>query len=316
MNHLIRDMLRLKNIPAFVIKGLKLQDRTKDVEPMDFLAVKNKEWSIIDLSTGETGVPGNIIFWNSGSILRTAGVSDTKLKFSIMKSRESARGLAIQKNLKESPLLSFSIYTLPLHYQTIFQMLLLIPMGTFVVVIMRNIVGLSTSGTFMPVLIALAFIETTLIKGLVVLLLVLMLGLLVRFYLSRLNLLLVPRISSIVICVVILMAFISILSYKLGFEEGVSVTLFPMIIISWTIERTSVIWEEQGGHEVFKQIGGSLLVAILAYFMMIHPLVKYFTFTFPESLLILLALVMMLGTYTGYRITELFRFEPLVKDLK
>ena len=316
MNYLIRDMLSLKDIPAVVVKGLKLEDRVRNVEPVDYLAVKNKSWSIIDLSTGEMNIPENFIFWDTSSILRTTGVNDAKMSFSIMRSRESARGLAIQKNLEKSPLMAFSIYTLPVQYQTIFQMLLLIPMGTFIVVIMRNIVGLATSGTFMPVLLALAFIETTLVRGLVVLTLVLMLGLLVRFYLSRLNLLLVPRISAIVICVVILMAFISVLSYKLGIEDGVSVTLFPMIIISWTIERTSVIWEEQGGREVFKQIGGSLVVAIMAYFIMTNALVKYFTFTFPESLLILLALVMLLGTYTGYRVTELFRFEPLVKEDK
>jgi hypothetical protein len=33
-------------------------------------------------------------------------------------------------------------------------------------------------------------------------------------------------------------------------------------------------------------------------------------------MLVLLALVLLIGTYTGYRLTELYRFEPLVKDEK
>lgn len=314
MKHLIRDMLKLKNIPAVVVRGLKLQERARKVDPGYYLAVYVKSWELIDIDTGKVTTPQNTIFWHPVPVLEVEGGSNSQIKFSMMKSRESAKALAVDKNIDESPLMAFSIYTLPIQYQTIFQMLLLIPMGTFVVVIMRNIIGMTTSGTFMPVLLALAFIETTLGKGLIVLSIVLMLGLLIRFYLSRLNLLLVPRISSIVICVVFLMAFISILGYKLGYEDGITVTLFPMIIISWTIERVSVLWEEQGGRQVIIQMGGSLIVAIMAYFVMTNPMVKYFTFTFPECLLILLALVLLIGTYSGYRFTELFRFEPLVKD--
>jgi hypothetical protein len=315
MKHLIRDMLKIKSIPAVVVRGLKLQDRTRKVEAGYYLAIFNKSiWNIIDIDTGEVRIPENIILWEPGPLLEVEGGFNSHVTFSMMKSRESAKALAVDKSIKKSPLMSFSIYTLPIEFQTIFQMLLLIPMGTFVVVIMRNIVGMATSGTFMPVLLALAFIETTLIKGLIVLSIILMLGLLIRFYLSRLNLLLVPRIASIVICVVLLMAFISVLGYKLGFEDGITVTLFPMIIISWTIERSSVLWEEQGGREVVKQMGGSLIVALLAYIVMTYPVVKYFTFTFPECLLVLLALVLIIGTYSGYRLSELFRFEPLVKD--
>ncbi|MCM8540588.1 MAG: inactive transglutaminase family protein [Lentisphaeraceae bacterium] len=314
MKHLIRDMLKIKDIPAVVIRGLKLEDRARNKEAGYYLAVHVKSWQIIDIDTGKVTTPVNTIFWHPSPLLEVEGGINSTITFSMMKSRESAKALAVNKGIEESSLMAFSIYTLPIQYQTIFQMLLLIPMGTFVVVIMRNIVGMATSGTFMPVLLALAFIETTLGKGLIVLSIVLMMGLLVRFYLSRLNLLLVPRISSIVICVVLLMAFISIVGYKLGFEEGISVTLFPMIIISWTIERVSVLWEEQGGREVVKQMGGSLIVSILAYFVMTNALVKYFTFTFPECLLVLLALVLLMGTYSGYRFTELFRFEPLVKE--
>ena len=37
------------------------------------------------------------------------------------------------------------------------------------------------------------------------------------------------------------------------------------IIISWTIERMSILWEEEGPKEVLIQGGGSLLTASLVY---------------------------------------------------
>ncbi|MCH2206041.1 MAG: inactive transglutaminase family protein [Lentisphaerales bacterium] len=313
LEFLVRDMVHLKGIPAEVIRGLQVTSTKRKAVAQPYLIVHDKKWHVVDLEKMQFGIPQDVVFWGPHPMIEVEGGENSKITFSLMKSRESAKALAIRDN-QGSALLDFSIYSLPVEHQTVFKLLLLIPFGCLVVVILRNLVGLTTSGTFMPVLLAMAFIETTLSKGLVVLAVVLTLGLLIRFYLSRLNLLLVPRISAVVISVVMLMAFISVLSYKLGLEEGISVTLFPMIIISWTIERVSILWEEHGGKDVMLQMGGSLFVSILVYFVMTNSFIQYFTFSFPESLLILLALVLIVGTYTGYRLTELTRFEPLVTD--
>ncbi|WDE95829.1 inactive transglutaminase family protein [Lentisphaera profundi] len=313
--HLVRDLILLKDVPATVLRGLQLEDGTRKTTTGNYLAFYDEKWSVINHISGEIGLPKDTIFWALTSVLETAGCTNSKITFSMIKSDQSAKSLAIKNSLEDSsPIMNFSIFSLPLEFQSVFKLLLLIPVGTLIVVIIRNLVGISTSGTFMPVLLAIAFIETSLVKGLVVLLVMMVLGLLIRTYLSRMNLLLVPRISAVVICVVILMAFISITSYKMGIAGGISVTFFPMIIISWTIERTSIMWEEHGGREVFEKMGGSLIVSIIIYFVMTNSFVKYFTFTFPEVMLIMLAFVLLIGVYTGYRLTEIFRFEPLVTD--
>ncbi|HEY5642361.1 MAG TPA: 7TM domain-containing protein, partial [Woeseiaceae bacterium] len=41
---------------------------------------------------------------------------------------------------------------------------------------------------------------------------------------------------------------------------------------------------------------------------------EHLIFTFPELLLVVLALVLLAGRYTGYRLTELKRFRGLVKQ--
>lgn len=61
------------------------------------------------------------------------------------------------------------------------------------------------------------------------------------------------------------------------------------------------------------QVGGSLLVAIVAYFAMDNSYVRHLTFTFPELLLVLLSIVILIGRYTGYRLSELVRFAPLAQ---
>ena len=114
------------------------------------------------------------------------------------------------------------------------------------------------------------------------------------------------------IVVIMIMSFMSILSFKLGIKEVLTVTFFPMIILAWTIERMSILWEEEGAKEVLIQGGGSLIVAVFAYFAMTDPFVSHIAFNFPELLLVVLALIIMLGRYSGYRISELIRFRSMV----
>src|SRR5690554_7488690 len=100
----------------------------------------------------------------------------------------------------------FRSYQLPIEEQSMFRMLLLLPLGALIVAFMRIVIGIRTSGTFMPVLIAVAFVQTTLVPGLIAFLSVVAIGLVLRGYLSSLNLLLVSRISALIILVIFITA--------------------------------------------------------------------------------------------------------------
>jgi hypothetical protein len=115
-------------------------------------------------------------------------------------------------------------------------------------------------------------------------------------------------VAACVVIVTMLMMLMSVVSYRLGMTGGVQITLFPMIILAWTIERMSLIWEEEGRRSALVQVGGSLVVAVLAYLFMRMGQIQHWAFYFPELLLVLLAGILMIGRYTGYRISELFRF--------
>jgi hypothetical protein len=206
------------------------------------------------------------------------------------------------------------IHRLPVEEQSMFKLLLLLPLGAVVVVFMRVMIGLQTAGTFMPILVALAFLQTSLLPGLISFVSIVGIGLLLRSYLSRLNLLLVARIATLLVLVIFIISALSIIGYQMGYSTGMTITFFPMIIIAWTIERMSILWEEEGPHEVLIQGGGSLFVAIIAFLLMDMPLLKHLTFNFPEVNLILLAAILGMGQYTGYKLSELHRFRAMDED--
>ena len=243
------------------------------------------------------------------------GGSNVEYDFAVQENHLDAVAIAeTQAAQQDARAMDFSLYSLPIQTQAVYAVLLMIPIGALVMVVMRNIVGIDAFGTFMPVLIALAFRETRLLWGIVLFTLLITLGLTIRFLLERLRLLLVPRLSAVLIVVVLLMLFISLTSHRMGMETGLSVALFPMVIIAMTIERMSVVWEERGPADAMRAAMGSLVVAVFAYVSMGMAWLEHLIFTFPELLLVVLALVVLAGRYTGYRLTELRRFAPLRGD--
>lgn len=315
---LAMDLLALKGIPTRIARGLFLEGGRRRQSLSNFIEIHNGlHWLLFDPITGMPGIPEQFILWQRGgqSLLDVVGGRRSKVHFSMIENVRATRDLAVRYGEHtEAALVDFSIYSLPIEEQNAFKYILLIPIGALVVVIMRLLVGVHTSGTFMPILIALAFIKTSLITGLLIFLLVVGTGLIIRAYLSKLNLLLVARISAVIIVVVAIMAAISIISQKLGFSQALTVTFFPMIILAWTIERMSILWEEEGPKEVMVQGGGSLLVAVITYLCITNRVVEYLTFNFPELLLVNLGLILILGQYSGYRLTELRRFQPMAEQ--
>ncbi|WP_295801595.1 inactive transglutaminase family protein [uncultured Microbulbifer sp.] len=310
-------VLAVADIPAHRIRGLYLEDDRRRLDPEDLLEIYDgKRWVVFEPVSGSPGVPKNFFIWQRGgkSLLDVEGGRNSGVTFSVISNDVPARDVAMLSTSQEKEaLVDFSIYSLPIEQQSIFKLILLVPVGALVVVLLRVFIGLRTSGTFMPVLLAIAFIETQLLTGLSIFVLILILGLWVRFYLSRLNLLLVARIAAVVVTVVILMGAISVVSFKLGIEQALTVTFFPMIILAWTIERMSIVWEEDGPYEVVIQAGGSLLVAVLAWWVMTNRYIEHWTFNFPELLLVLLGVILIIGNYTGFRLGELARFRQLVR---
>jgi hypothetical protein len=311
-------LLALAGAPARSVHGVALKDTKEKVLPVHWLEVYwQKKWQPFNPVTGAVGLPDNFLAWwrGPGPLVSLKGGADLKVNISITRNLEEAIQTAVVRGeIKRPALLRFSLLSLPLHTQQVFKILLMVPVGAFLLVIFRNLIGFVTFGTFMPVLIALAFRETQLLWGIIFFSVLVGLGLTIRFYLENLKLLVVPRLAAVLIVVVALLAVVSILTHKLGLERGLSVALFPMVILTMTIERMSIVWEERGAKEALKQGIGSLVAASLAYSVINLRLVQHLFFVFPELLLVLLAATLLLGRYSGYRLVELWRFRSFLQE--
>ena len=311
------QLLALAGIHARSVHGIRLEDQKRNSTIIHWLEIYDKKrWVSYDPITGKQGVPVDYLAWWRGvePLFESQGTKNLAVTVSVSRSEEPAIQAVLETGeIKKPFMLDFSLFSLPIETQSVYHVILLLPVGVLLLVILRNVIGIRTFGTFMPVLIALAFRETQLVWGVFLFTTLIALGLGIRLYLANLKLLVVPRLAAILIIVIFLMAIFSILTHKLGLERGLSVALFPMVILTMTIERMSIVWEELGALATLQQGVWSLIAAVLAYAVMTVSYVEHLVFVFPELLLILLAGMLLLGRYSGFRLLELPRFKALAE---
>jgi len=309
-------ILNQANIYATSVHGFRAKQQNH-AEFETWLAVYNqKDWIFINPQNGDAGLPNDFIIWEYGNepLFTLFGGQKAQLSFNITPTPMNALNVAKTHGLlSQSQLMRFSLLELPVNTQETYKILLTVPVGAFIILLLRNFIGLQTFGTFMPVLIALAFRETHVIWGICLFNIIIFFGLMARFYLEKLRLLLVPRLSAILSIVILLMIGISILSQNLHLDSGLSIALFPMVILTMTIERMCIMWDERSPYAAIKSSFGSLFAATLCYWAMTMPQIQYLVFAFPELLLPILSLILWFGQYRGYRLLELIRFNALSK---
>lgn len=304
-------------ITTRMVRGVLLEDRVANQHLVPWLEVHNGEtWEGFDPRSGAKGYPDNFVRWSVGSqpLLEVDNGRNASVSFAVSRYAQALTDVARERaEATRSWLSNLTLFDLPVNTQNVYRILLMVPLGAFIVAFVRTIIGLPTLGTFMPILVAIAFRETELGWGIALFVFITAAGLSLRFYLEHLRLLLVPRLCSVLVMVVLIMLAISLVSSKLGFDVGFSIALFPIVILTMVIERMSVTWEETGAANALKEGMGSLLVAILGYLVMTNDYLTHIVFLFPEVLLCLLALFILMGRYTGYRLTEIMRFRDIVE---
>ncbi|NJK88716.1 MAG: hypothetical protein HC923_04495 [Myxococcales bacterium] len=207
-----------------------------------------------------------------------------------------------------------SLYALPLPTQKALRLLLLIPLGALFVSAFRNFIGLRTFGTFMPILLGLALRETGLVVGLTMIGIVVFFGVVTRRLVEGLRLLVVPRISLLLCVTILIIVALAIVGDGFGTREFFAGVVFPIIVITMTVERFSLVMAEEGLREALSRLFHSLLIAVAVYPVFRSTFAEHLMFGFPELVLVIMGLLTFIGGYMGFRLTDLLRFRVLSKS--
>jgi transglutaminase-like putative cysteine protease len=209
-----------------------------------------------------------------------------------------------------------SLWTLAVQSQVslpALSMILVLPLIAFFLVVLRNVIGLETFGTFSPMLLALAFLTTGLVWGLVVFAIIVGLGTGLRLMLQRLRLHLVSRVAILIAVVAVSMVGLTVLGATLGIGSLLHVSIFPMVIMANTIENFTNTQLERGTTEALRLTMNTLVVATISYLGIENTGLKPLVLAFPEILAVVLILELLLGRWRGLRLLEYVRFARVLE---
>ncbi len=314
-------LARRAGIPARLIGGIILTPGSKRTSHQWVEAYVEGHWIPFDALNGHfASLPGNYLTLYRGdeSLFVHSRNIGFDYRFTIKKRLVSNDRLAgflgghafnLYKTLQTFTRVNVSI--------NILKFLLVIPLGVLVVVVSRNIIGITTFGTFLPALMAMAIRETGLIPGMIAFVFVIGLTMLIRSPLDRLGILHTPKLAIMMIVAIGALLGLTVLSDILRIDALSSIgaaALFPIAIMTITAERVAITLSEEGMAATLITMGQTLVVMSICYLIMNSLAVQALMLAFPELLLGVIALNIWIGTWTGLRVTEMVRFRLLYTE--
>jgi hypothetical protein len=300
-------------VPARLVTGFAIEP-AKELEPQFWAEARlGERWTPFDPVNGVSGtLPEHFVPVANDriEIIRGTDISELETKIEAVRLPPGPGASRFGRGRLSG---IFDLTRLPLDMHEPLSVILLLPLGALVTALFRTVIGLRTFGTFTPTLLALAFVYSDWMTGLLTFAVVLALGLMSRSLLDRLKLLVVPRLSAILTLVVLcIMLMVSVLDY-FNLTPSAQAVILPMVILTMTIERFYLTSEEDSPAFALELLAATLLVGVCCYGVLCWKTVGRLVFTFPELHLFTIAVLVLLGRYSGYRLTELWRFRDLLK---
>ncbi len=195
-------------------------------------------------------------------------------------------------------------------------LLLLFPVIATLVAFFRQVLGIKAFGIYTPSIITLVFYFIGLKYGIVIYVAVIALGMATRLALRRLRILYLPRVA--ITMTVVSLAVVGILAIGASFgRTGFAVvSVFPLLILVILVEKFVSVQIEKGNVAAIILAGETLLVSLAGFALLNTDAFVMFFLQYPWVIIFIIPINILLGKWTGLRLTEYFRFWSVLKQIK
>lgn len=191
-------------------------------------------------------------------------------------------------------------------------LILMLPIIATILSFSRQVIGIKAFGIITPALTTLTFLVMGLQYGLIVFAAVLLSGTLTRLLVRRLHLLYLPRMALVLTSVSL--SILVLLGFGVVTEQAavLSFSIFPILILTLLAEEFISVQFTSGARSAFTITAWTLLLAIACYFIVSWELLRTIVISYPEVVILGIPLNILLGRWSGLRLTEYFRFRKLL----
>ncbi len=194
---------------------------------------------------------------------------------------------------------------------------LMLPVVATVISFSRQVVGIKAFGLYVPLIITFAFLATGIKYGIIIFLLTLIVGTVMRFILRKIRLLYLPRMALTLIMITISIYVLFLIAIYLDKISFVQVAVFPVLILVILSEKFIATQIHRDNRVAIILTLETLILAIACYYLITWSSFQQFALNYP--LIIIggsIVINLLLGRWTGLRLTEYFRFKEVAKQIK
>jgi hypothetical protein len=316
-SRLLVALCRNRGVPARLVTGLTLGKHNEQKAHVWVEAWVGDYWMPMCPYHRHCGrVPASYLVFGFGDLPLVRGNHQVRnLDYAFLVDHKArAEQPGAEPSLLRSFFVGVSLHRLPPAERHLVEFLLLLPLATLIICVYRNIIGIHGFGTFAPALVGLAFRDLRSLPGILVFVSIVLIGWGLRRVLDRYHLLQVPR-HALLVTLVVIVLLVGIVAANF---RDLAVTryfsLFPMVILAGMIERFWTLETEDGTASSFKTLCGTILIATTISLLLSIPAVVAHLFRYPETLGLVMAGQLLIGRYTGYRLSELLRFRDFLQQ--
>ncbi len=217
---------------------------------------------------------------------------------------------------------AFSIFELPsygLSYlqekgveDSVLLIVLFLPLIVTLVTFFRLVVGFSSAGARVPVLLTFAFFVLGWKLGLAAILVLGIISYGFRVFFFKSHLLYIAKVGILTSFLGVVLLFVIGVSLWLGGEFSLASALM-LVILATSIDRVVGVEGERGLWSVARVFVETLMIALLSFFVVSWSWLQILIVAHPEILVLFILANVFMGRFTGLRLLEYFRFREVLR---
>lgn len=192
-------------------------------------------------------------------------------------------------------------------------LILLLPALATMVVFVRNILGFPTLEMLVPIALAITLIATGPIAGVILLATILFASTISRYILKRIRIMQLPKMAISMLIVSIFVFAALVVSASFGLISVTQLSFFPVLLLILLSDKIVGLQLARGTKPAVVITFFTLVLGSIGYAILSVEIIRGYVLLYPETILILIPLNILLGRYFGLRLTEYHRFQAFRK---
>ena len=190
-------------------------------------------------------------------------------------------------------------------------LLLLLPLLSTIIAFIRVIVGLPSLELLVPIALSYALVATGVVLGGIVLTSIVVASFMARMLLKRVPIMYFPKRSLSLLLLSLLVFSTLTVSIQFGLSDIAAVSIFPILILTLLGDALISLQLHKSMEEALKITIVTIAIGVLGFFLATSSGVRDYLILYPEVILALIPINIIMGRYFGLRLSELLRFKVL-----